>query len=278
LRNLRANRLLLLAFSLFLCITLMFLSVAGFLAPVEQILATPLNLVSGVMTNITLTLTGGITDIVELRRLQERNADLEEALALLQAETVDLREKASDYDRMAALLNYTTTVDNQEFVAADVISVDQSSFRRTITINRGARDGIRIGMPVVTEQGLVGQVRDVSAGAARVLLITDRDSAVSARLQGSRAEGSVRGQTAGNLRMMMIDIDEQVQVGDLAITSGLGGNFPADIVIGVVVSRQQFEFELSQEAEITSFNNFDSLEMVLVITSFQPVDLSVFEN
>ena len=163
-------------------------------------------------------------------------------------------------------------------MTADVINVDQTGLRRTIIVNRGTRDGIRIGMPVMTSQGLVGRVLDVSANAARVLLVTDRDSAVSARLQTSRAQGSVRGQLSGNLRMTMIPLEASVQVGDLVITSGLGGNFPPDIVIGVVTSIRQFEFELFQEAEVTSLNNFDTLEFVLIITSFEPVDLSVFEE
>jgi rod shape-determining protein MreC len=78
--------------------------------------------------------------------------------------------------------------------------------------------------------------------------------------------------------MTMIPIGESIEVGDLVITSGLGGNFPPDIVIGVVTSIRQFEFELFQEAEVTSLNNFDTLEFVLVMTSFEPVDLSIFQE
>ncbi len=277
-RNWRSNRPVFLAVSLFFCIGLMILSQVGLLAPLENILAVPLNLASGVFNDVALSLVSGVTDVAELQNLRQRNADLEEALAQFQSELVELREIASDYERLAELLDYTTAVTNQEFVTADVINVDQTGLRRTIIINRGTRDGIRLGMPVVTGQGLIGRVLDVSATASRVLLITDRDSAVSARLQSSRAQGSVQGQLSGNLRMTMIPLGSTVQVGDLVITSGLGGNFPPDIVIGVVTSIRQFEFELFQEAEVTSLNNFDTLEFVLVITSFEPVDLSAFEE
>lgn len=277
-RNWRSNRPLFLAASLFLCFGLMILSQLGVLAPVENLAAIPLNVISGVFNDVALAAVGGVTDLAELQNLRQRNADLEEALAQFQTELVELREIASDYERLAQLLDYTTSVTNQEFVTADVINVDQTGLRRTIVINRGTRDGIRAGMPVVTGQGLVGRVLDVAATASRVLLITDRDSAVSARLQSSRAQGSVRGQLSGNLRMTMIPLGANVQTGDLVITSGLGGNFPPDMVIGVVTSTRQFEFELFQEAEVTSLNNFDTLEFVLVITSFEPVDLSVFEQ
>ena len=274
----RANRILFLALCLLLCLALIGLSRAGLLAPLEELATIPLNLATGVLNRATLTLTGGISDFAQLQSLQARNADLEDALARYQAELIELREIASDYERLAQLLDYTSTAANQEFVTADVINIDQTGLRRSITINRGTRDGIAIGMPVVTDQGLVGRVLDISANAARVLLVTDRDSAVSARLQTSRVEGSLRGQLSGNLRLTLVPPGDSIAVGDLVLTSGLGGNFPADIVIGVVASSRQFEFELFQEAEVTSFNSFEALEIVLVMTSFEPVDPGVFDD
>ena len=274
----RANRILFLSLCLLLCLALIGLSRAGLLAPLEELATIPLNLMTGVLNRATLTLTGGVSDFAQLQSLQARNADLEDALASYQAELIELREIANDYERLAQLLDYTSTAANQEFVTADVISIDQTGLRRSITINRGTRDGIAVGMPVVTDQGLVGRVLDISANAARVLLITDRDSAVSARLQTSRVEGSLRGQLSGNLRLTMVPPGDSVAVGDLVLTSGLGGNFPADIVIGVVASSRQFEFELFQEAEVTSFNSFEALEIVLVMTSFEPVDPGVFDE
>jgi rod shape-determining protein MreC len=277
-RNWRSNRLLFLFVCLFLCSGLIFLSLAGLLAPLQGIAAVPLNLLSGIFNSIALGITNGAEDFTELQTLRERNADLEEALAQFQGELVELREIASDYQRLAELLDYTTTVSNQEYIAADVINVDTSAFLRTISINRGARDGITVGMPVVTRQGLVGRILNVSANASRVMLVTDQSSAVSGRLQTTRGEGSVIGQLSGNLRMTFIPIGQTIQEGDLVITSGLGGNFPPDIVIGQVTSIRQVEAEGYQEAEVRSLNNFDTLEIVLVITNFQPLDLSIFEE
>ncbi len=277
-RRLRSNPLLFLIVSLFTCFGLMFFSQSGILSPLEDLASIPLNVMSSFFNRIALSVSGGVTDLTDLQNLRQRNAELEEALAQFQSELVELREIASDYNRLAELLDYTTSRANQEFVTADVISVDESNLLRTITINRGARDGIALGMPVVTGQGLVGRILNVSANASRVLLITSRDSAVSARLQSTRVEGSVQGQTAGNLRMTMIPLGQPLTVGDLVITSGLGGNFPPDVIIGIVTSARQFEFELFQEAEISSLINFDTLEFVLVMTSFEPVDLSIFEQ
>ncbi len=273
----RSNRLLLFVISVILCGILIALSVAGLTAPIGNLLAVPLQWVEGVANGLVMRTTGLAEDILTIQQLEERNRSLEAALAAYQAEIVELREIRHDYDRIAALLEYTRARQNEEYLVADVIGRDISAFTRVIFINRGARDGVTEGMPVVTEKGLVGRVTQVSANAAPVLLITDPISAVNARLLNSRAEGSVLGQ-AGGLRMTYIDLNATLQEGDTAVTSGLGGNFPEGIIIGQVTSIRQFQFELFQEAEIRSLNDFDRLETVLVITNFQPVDLSVFER
>lgn len=273
----RSNRLLLFVISVVLCGILIALSVAGLTAPIGNLLAVPLQWVEGVANSLVMRTSGLAEDVLTIQQLQERNRSLEAALAAYQAEIVELREIRHDYDRIAALLEYTRARQNEEYLVADVIGRDISAFTRVIFINRGARDGVTEGMPVVTEKGLVGRVTQVSANAAQVLLITDPISAVNARLLNSRAEGSVLGQ-AGGLRMTYIDLNATLQEGDTAVTSGLGGNFPEGIIIGQVTSIRQFQFELFQEAEIRSLNDFDRLETVLVITNFQPVDLSVFER
>jgi rod shape-determining protein MreC len=262
--------------SLLLCGGLIFLSASGILAPVEGVAAAPLQWLAGIFNRAALSITGGVTDLAELRSLRQRNAELEERLADFQSELVELREIASDYRRLVELLDYTTTRENEEFVTADVIAVDQNAFLRTVIINRGARDGLALGMPVVTGQGLIGRISQVSANAAQVLLITDQSSFISARLQTARAEGSVQGQLSGSLLMNFITLNTTIQEGDLVLTSGLGGNLPPDLVIGQVVSVRQTD--LDQEVEVRSLVDFDTLEFVLVITSFEPIDISVFEQ
>lgn len=277
-RRMRSNRLLFFVVTMFGCGCLIITSAAGSLAGVEGLAGTPLRFLSGMFTDITQGLDNLVSDLQEIQRLRARNAELEEALARSQAELVELREIASDAQRLAALLDYTNTFTSQETVVAEVISYDPNALFKAIIINKGSRDGIAPGMPVVTDQGLVGRVIDVTSNAARVLLVIDPSSFVSARLQTTRAQGSVRGQLTGNLEMIMIPLEADVQEGDIVITSGLGGNFPPDIPIGQVTSKRQFEFELNQVAQIRSLINFDTLEFVLVVTSFEPVDLSVFEE
>ncbi|MBI1278106.1 MAG: rod shape-determining protein MreC [Anaerolineaceae bacterium] len=278
-RNWRSNRILFLGVCLAIALTLIGTSQAGFLAPIKSIIVAPLNFVTGLFNKSTLD-TVKIADMSsDVPTLQKRVADLEEALARYQSELVELREVANDYQRLSELVNYTAQTQNQEFLAADVISnADSNAPLQTISINKGTRDGITIGMPVVSQLGLIGRVLDVTANASRVLLITDVSSAISGRLQTTRDEGSIVGQASNDLRMEFIPLNAKVQEGDIVITSGLGGNLPAGIVIGQVTSVQQREFELFQNAVVRSLNNFATLETVLVITNFQPVDLSVFEQ
>jgi rod shape-determining protein MreC len=261
-----------------LSVLLIILSAAGLLAPLEDLVAVPLNWVSGLFNRAAL----GTVEAVEGGRsyaeLQQYAAELETALAGLTAEVVTLREIESDYDRLAELAGYDAPGRNQEIVTADVVSRDTSSTLRTIVINKGTRDGIRRGMAVITGQGLVGRVIEVTANASRVMLITSEASAVAARVLRSRTEGAVVGRASGELRMVMLDPSADIQIGDLVITSGLGGSLPPDLVIGQVRSTRQFESEIEQSAEISSLIDFTKLEIVQVITSFEPIDLSIFEQ
>ncbi len=277
-RNWRSNRTVFLIVCIVLAVGLIVASQTGLLSPVEDLLAVPLNAVSGVFNRASLAVSDNLSHFSDIQSLQQRIADLETALALYQSELVELREINSDYQRLADLLKYSSSVQNQETVTANVINVDESGFLRTITVDRGTRDGIAVGMPVVTGQGLVGRVIQVTANAARVMLVIEPSSAVSARLQSSRIEGTVRGQASGALLMDMLPLDSQVSSGDLVITSGLGGNFPPDLVIGQVTSARLAPNGLNQQAQVRSLINFDTLEIVLIVTNFQPVDLSVFSQ
>lgn len=264
-------------FILMLVVTGLFaLSQAGILSPIEGLAAAPLNALSGVFQRVAVNISGGVLDLTGIQTLQQRNAELEQALARLQAEVVDLREVSSDYQRLAALVDYASALQNQQVLTADVIGYEQTPLR-SITINRGTRDGLQAGMPVVTDQGLVGRIIGVQANGARVLLVSDPSSAISSRLQTTRAEGTVVGQVSGNLEMTYIPLGAQIQGGDLVLTSGLGGNLPANLVVGQVTSSRT-GLDVYQIAQVRSLIDFDALETVLVITNFQPVDLSAFQQ
>jgi rod shape-determining protein MreC len=279
-RNFLSRRLVLLIALILLTGLLISLSVLGFLSPFESLFAGPLNYVVGVFNGFSEPFVSTNDEAATIEELEERNAELERQLAEIQGELIELREVAADYERLTDLLEYSSDIEDREYVTADVIDEGQYGFIRSIIINKGSRDGLTIGMPVVTDLGLVGRVWRVTANNSQVQLITDRNSFVSGRLQSNRAEGTIqgRGLEVGSLSLRFIPPDIEVSPGDLVYSSGLGGNFPADIPIGQVISVTNIESDLSQEAQVSSLVDFSRLEQVLVITNFEPADLSVFEE
>ena len=273
-----SNRTLALGALLMVSVTAIVLSRGGILRPLQSIAIAPLQPLQRGVTNLSANLAPGSPERQDVETLEARIVEVEQALAAAQVDLVRLREIERDYSRLSGLLDYALENEGQQLVAADVIGRDTSGFLRYIIINRGARDGVRVGQPVINDRGLVGQIGDVTATAAYVRLVIDQRSAINSRLQNTRAEGTVVGQLTGGLRMELIPQDSTIEEGDLVLTSGLGGNFPPDIVLGQVVSVRAQEAELFQEAEVRPTVAFERLELVAVIVDFELIDPSIFDD
>ncbi|MBM4427094.1 MAG: rod shape-determining protein MreC [Chloroflexi bacterium] len=210
-------------------------------------------------------------DIVSLR---QRNAELETQVSQLQAQLIEMQQRVNETEILAALVDFSRSNPESTYKAATVIGRDPSPFLHYIIINRGSNDEILRGMPVVTNQGLVGRIDAVIADAARVQLITDPASAVNVFLQKADTSAILFGSVTGDISLDMISQNATVEPGDLILTSGLGGGFPSDLIIGQVVTVRTLEFELFQQATIQPAVDFTRLQIVLVITNFRPVDIS----
>ena len=158
-------------------------------------------------------------------------------------------------------------------IVARVLGQESNNFLKFLRIDLGAAQGIRVGMPVVTDLGLVGRISKVEASTADVLLITDVSSAVNARLQNSRLTGVIRGDPGGALLMDFIPQGVEFGRNEVIVTSGLGSSFPSGINIGQVVLRIQNDIESAQQATVAPIVNFDALELVAVVTNFNPLDV-----
>lgn len=250
----------------------------NFLSPLYSLIITPFKPAGEAALDGAAALAGEPAAEADTATLQERIAELEKTIAQLQVEIVELREVEQDYNRLAQVADYLAENTGQKVVSADVIARDTSSYLRWIIINRGARDGIRVGNPVINELGLVGQVEEIAANAAWVRLAIDPGSAVNAFTQKTRAEGTIVGLLQGGMQMTLIPQASLVEPGDLVLTSGLGGLFPANIVIGQITSVRKQQAELFQSAEIRPIVRFDELDIVSVITDFTPIDTSIFDD
>ncbi len=210
----------------------------------------------------------------DMASLRQRNLELEADVARLQTQIIELQQQVTQTEILSALVDFARTNPENTYKAAAVIGRDPSPFLRYVIINVGSNEGIVRGMPVVTQQGLVGRVDAVVSGAARVQLITDQISAVNIILKNSKTEALLSGSITGSLSLGMVSHDVFIEANDVVLTSGLGGDYPPNILIGQVVSISNPEDELFQSASIQPIVDFSHLEYVLVIINFQPVDIS----
>ncbi|MCC6873550.1 MAG: rod shape-determining protein MreC [Sandaracinaceae bacterium] len=210
-------------------------------------------------------------DYVFLVDVEEDNDRLRNENARLEEENRRLRFDAQENRRLRSLLQLRERIGG-ELVGARVIGRDVSrqSFRvNRVVLDRGQRDHVRPGMPVIAGQGLVGQVRRTWGHYSDILLTVDRTSAIDVVVQRTGARGMLRG-TGDNdrylARIQYMRREDDIRVGDLVHTSGFGHRFPASILVGRITRIVRREFGLHQEAEVTPAVDFSRLEEVLILT------------
>ena len=205
--------------------------------------------------------------------IRQQNAKLQAENANLQAQIVELQQQLNEYRILAALLDFARAHPEHQYLGATVIGRDISPFLHYVIINRGSDDGLRRGMPVVTQNGLAGRVTQVTAKSARVKLITDPSIKVNVRVQPSRSEAVLTGSLTGDISLEQIPQDAKVNPGDLILTSGLGGNYPPNIIVGQITGVRSQEYALFQSASVQPVTDFSQLEIVLVIINFNPIEI-----
>ncbi|MDZ4158756.1 MAG: rod shape-determining protein MreC [Anaerolineaceae bacterium] len=253
---------------------LLFLAISGYISPLVRTATDPIIQAQrwlSVRFNAVYEILTVPQDVASLR---QRNEQLEDELSGLRTKIIELEQKLRETDVLYALLDFARSRPQNKYIASAVIGRDPSPFLHYIIIDHGSDDGLRRGMPVVTEQGLVGRVDAVIANAARVQLITDPGATVNVRLQAKPVEFMMTGSVTGDLVLEMIPQDLELLPGELVLTSGLGGNYPHDIVVGQITSVRKREVDLFQTASVQPVVEFAGLRAVLVIVNFRPVDIS----
>ena len=245
---------------------------AGYLDPVEKLFFGALAPLQYSLSWLGRQISSRVEEIQELGSLQDRNRELQQTVDRLMIENVRLQEAEIERTSLREQLHFKLSNPTYELLAAEVIGSDPSNLLHYVIIDRGTRDGIRTGQPVVTALGLVGRVTSVYVQSARVMLLTDPSSSVSALIQSSRATGIVRGLGRRGLSMGYVELAEQVQVDDIVLTSGLGGILPKRLVIGKVSAVRRDDVHMFQDIQVQSAVRFDRLESVLVIQGFSTID------
>lgn len=183
-----------------------------------------------------------------------------------------LQSRASEADRLAALLNFKQAHKEVPTVGARVIAASAGTASRTIEIDRGERDGIRRNMAVITPDGAVGKVIEVFRSTAQVLLLTDKEGGAGAMLVDSRTQGPVGGTGEPTLLMKYVATDEKVEVGEKIVTSGMDKIFPRDVPIGTVVEVKPGN--PFKQIRVQPSARLDRLEAVIVLLTQAPVEFA----
>jgi len=246
---------------------LLFFQAFGWLRPLENILTNAVKPLAGVLYNWGSDLEVSSNDGVNPAELETKIIDLQKEVAVLTVANSKLTETISENKKLQALLDFRASSDWQ-VVSAEVIARDETSEDgRDLLINRGLRDGLRIGLAVVNEGGVVvGQILEVKETTAKICLTTSPSCRLAAAIQN---ENETQGLTDGNLgltiKMSYIPQLEKIKVGDTIISSGLGGNIPRGLVIGRVASVFNESNEVWQEATIEPLVDLNRLTIVAVI-------------
>jgi len=259
--------------SLLIITGIMLLALGGFLGPVFQKVLDPLVAVQRWVALRYLALYQTVRSPGDMAAIRKENEELRNENALLRTQIVQLQEEQKDNDVLYSLLRVARERPESNYVAAMVIGRDANPFMRYVIIDQGPDSGLRHGMPVMTAQGLVGRVDAVTANAARVQLLTDPDSAVNVRLQDSQVDGMLVGSVTGDVTLDMVSQEAELRPGEIILTSGLGGTYPSNILVGQVASVRRLETALFQSASVQPVVDFSSLRAVLVITDFKPIDM-----
>lgn len=217
-----------------------------------SLVATPFNAAGNVMGNLTAS--------------QETLSELREQNAELTAQVAELSESKKTSERLESLLNLQSTY-SLTSTAARIIGNSSDAWSRAVTIDKGTAAGFSCGMAVCNSGGVIGQIVEVSATTSTVQLITDESSGVSAMIQSTRAQGMLQGQPDGSLRLSYVSTESDVKVGDIVITSGIGGVYPKGLPLGTVSSVEKSDNDVYYTIVVRAQSTAENNEEVLVITS-----------
>jgi len=266
----------------FVAIILMALQLTGRLMPIQSAITQITSAPQLVITSVSDSVTGWAGSARRLRTLGAENNQLTTQNADLRARIVQLEEQLVGYNLARESLNFAEINPDVQLSGAQIVArrigEESSNFRDFLLLDLGSEHGIGLGMPVITNAGLVGRISEVNISTSKVLLISDPNSQVNAILPESRLVGIIQGNPGGQISLDFIREGAPINIGATILTSGSSistGNselstrrFPRGIPIGTVVELIDSDELLSRRAIVEPFVPLDRLELVLVITNF----------
>lgn len=242
----------------------------GFWSPVEQIAVEMTAPVQSILVKSIRYVEGLWLHYFHLVGVEEENIRFRREIDSLRLENHQYREMMATQQRLKELLQFKDTME-WPVVAAQVIGRDPTGRFESVIIDKGKNSGLKNNMPVVNAAGVVGQIVSISPNYSKVLLVTDQNSAVDCLIQRSREKGIVKGLSPDVCKLDYVVKTGDVAVGDLAVTSGIGGVYPKGLPVGEVLEVKDLPWELFKTIKVKSAVDFSKIEEVLVILKEAPL-------
>ncbi len=205
--------------------------------------------------------------------LIEENQELKQELNELVSQVISYDDIKKENEILRKYYGIKDDNPDYEIAVANVIRRDPNDDFYGFTIDKGSRSGVQVNDPVITDNGLVGFISDVSITTAKVTTLLSPEAKVGAMDQKSRdsgiATGSISLCDSGLLELSVISADNKIKTGDIVITTGVGGVYPAGIVIGKVTGLDYDKYDTTPFAMIKPYENLQSVADVVVITKFE---------
>ena len=208
----------------------------------------------------------------------QKNEEMEEEVFFLKNKIVKQQDAINVYKQKLEIVSkFKESNDSDEKpIIADIIGYDVSSFRKSIIIDIGTKQGASVGDIVVSGNALVGRISAIGHSSGRVVLITDPASNVPVRFLQSRTQGMVQGTADGTCIMKYVPRQTEINEFDRIVSSGIGGAFPKSLYVGDVIEVKQKNAKLFKDIKIKPRVAISKIEHVLVIKK-QSVE-SIFES
>lgn len=237
----------------------------------------PFSLLAGATQDFFFSFIGGVRGTtalyLNLINLKKKAHDTELENNLLKAQLTQMDELKKENDRLLSLLDFQSK-SKMRLYAAQIIARDLLSDHATIRIDKGTHHGLKAGQAVISTHGVVGTVFKPGPFTSQVLLITDRYSVVDGLVARSRARGIAEGKGPGSLAFRYVEKSENIQKGDLIVTTGIDNIFPKGFPIAYVEDVENKLFSPSLKVELKPVVDQSQIEAVFIIENTQNQDFT----